>query len=127
MTTYFCLHCGKESKKTHQKNNVYCSRRCSIDDRARKTMERFVSGEITDRDTLRKMLRLTVGYTCSKCGIGEWQGEPITLQVDHIDGDAGNNVPSNVRLICPNCHSQCETFGARNKGSGRKARGLPLR
>lgn len=127
MKIYQCLFCGKDAKKTYQKNNVYCSHKCSIDHRAVKTVERFNNGLISDRDTLRKMLTKTVGYACAKCGISEWQGEKITLQVDHIDGNAGDNMPSNVRLLCPNCHAQCDTFGAKNKGSGRKARGLPLK
>jgi 5-methylcytosine-specific restriction endonuclease McrA len=127
MTTYKCLHCGKETNTTHQKMNLYCSHRCSIDDRPRKTLERFMKGEVSDRDTIRKMLTETIGYSCDSCGIDNWQGQKLTLQVDHIDGDASNNKPNNLRLICPNCHSQTKTFGARNKGNGRKARGLPLK
>ncbi len=127
MTTYKCLHCGNETNTTHQKMNLYCSHRCSIEDRPRKTMERFIAGLVSDRDTLRKMLTETVGYKCAKCGLSDWLGEKITLQVDHIDGNASDNMPNNLRLICPNCHSQTKTFGARNKGNGRKARGLPLK
>ena len=127
MKTYTCLHCGKESTVTHQKLNLYCSHKCSIDDRPRKTLERFVAGLVSDRDTLRKILTETVGYKCAKCGLSDWLGEKITLQVDHIDGNASDNMPNNLRLICPNCHSQTKTFGARNKGNGRKARGLPLK
>ena len=88
---------------------------------------RYLSGLVTERSVIRKHLSTDKGYACSKCRISEWNNEPITLQVDHIDGNAGNNVPDNLRLICPNCHSQTPTFGARNKGKGRKARGLPLK
>ncbi len=53
---------------------------------------------------------------CQACGLGpEWNGEPLVLQVDHIDGDRNNIELSNIRLLCPNCHSQTGTF-ARNKG-----------
>ena len=44
-----------------------------------------------------------------------WMGSPLTLAVDHIDGDFHNNEPSNVRFLCPNCHSQTENFAGRSK------------
>ena len=51
---------------------------------------------------------------CIICGLSEWQGNPITLQLDHIDGDRHNNQLHNLRLLCPNCHTQTETFSTRN-------------
>ncbi len=53
---------------------------------------------------------------CAVCGAPpEWLGEPLTLQLDHINGDGTNHKPENVRLLCPNCHSQTLTFGGRNR------------
>ena len=54
---------------------------------------------------------------CSICGIDEWQGKEISLQLDHIDGDNHNHRLENLRLVCPNCHSQTDTYCGKNKGS----------
>jgi hypothetical protein len=51
---------------------------------------------------------------CGECGLGkEWNNKPITLELDHIDGDSINNILSNLRWLCPNCHSQTDTFRGR--------------
>ena len=90
------------------------------------TMENFQNGELTKRSSIRRCLIQTVGNTCSICKNNNlWNGQPLTLIVDHIDGNAGNNVPSNLRLLCPNCNSQTLTFCGRNRGKGRQSRGLP--
>jgi len=52
---------------------------------------------------------------CEMCGIKDWQGREISMQLDHIDGDSHNHKLYNLRLICPNCHSQTETYCGKNK------------
>ena len=59
-------------------------------------------------------------YACGICGISEWRGEPLTLRLDHIDGDGGNFSVVNLRLLCPNCDSQQDTFCHRNIGRAAK-------
>jgi hypothetical protein len=52
---------------------------------------------------------------CSYCDLrNEWQNKPITLQLDHINGQHNDNRIENLRILCPNCHSQTETFCGRN-------------
>jgi hypothetical protein len=52
---------------------------------------------------------------CSSCGLTEWLGNPLSLHLDHIDGNNHNHVKSNLRLLCPNCHSQTDTWCGKNK------------
>lgn len=52
---------------------------------------------------------------CAGCGLGsEWNGAPLVLQLDHEDGDRSNNLLENLRLMCPNCHSQTDTYAGKN-------------
>ena len=60
-------------------------------------------------------------YKCECCGnIGEWNGQSLTLQLDHKDGDHSNHSIENLRFLCPNCHSQTETFSGRNAKYGNR-------
>jgi hypothetical protein len=49
-------------------------------------------------------------------------GKPLVVEVEHKDGNSENNAPENVCLLCPNCHSQTDTYKAKNKGKGRHSR-----
>lgn len=61
----------------------------------------------------------TVAYICESCGNeGSWMGKPMTLELDHIDGDNRNNELSNLRYLCPNCHSQTPTYCVKNIDAG---------
>lgn len=52
---------------------------------------------------------------CAICGLGDtWNGSPLTLQLDHINGRSNDNRVENLRFLCPNCHAQTETYRGRN-------------
>jgi hypothetical protein len=52
---------------------------------------------------------------CECCGISEWLDKPISLELHHKDGDRTNHHIENLALLCPNCHSQTETFRSKNR------------
>ncbi len=53
---------------------------------------------------------------CEQCRHTTWQGRPIPLELDHVDGDRTNNHLGNLRLLCPNCHALTPTYRGRNIG-----------
>lgn len=60
-------------------------------------------------------------YMCEKCeNAGLWEGSPISLQLDHINGISNDNREENLRFLCPNCHSQTETFSGKAKKRPKK-------
>ncbi|QGF20308.1 HNH endonuclease [Gordonia phage Sixama] len=77
----------------------------------RTTESILVVGSIQRRAYLHRALQ-DIGrpYECQECGQPPfWNGKPLTLEIDHINGDRLNNLESNLRYLCPNCHMQQET------------------
>lgn len=124
--TYNCLTCGIECKSSYQKANKYCSVACQKEyqtqERIKQWLEEGKDWNLAVPKWVVRHLSDTNGYACSCCGISEWNGKSITLEVDHIDGQSSNNDVNNLRLICPNCHSQTDTYKNKNFGNGRSYR-----
>ena len=125
-----CIMCGVEFRRLH-KTRKYCSLACKIRFEYEQYIERWKRGEETGNKShgnvsnyVKRYLKAKCNNSCSQCGWAEVN--PVTglvpVQVDHIDGDWRNSSEENLRLLCPNCHSLTETFGALNIKKGNRNR-----
>lgn len=67
----------------------------------------------------KRLLKMGIRYECACCGITEWRRTPIVLHLDHINDINNDNRIENLRLLCPNCHSQTDTYGNRASRASR--------
>ncbi len=56
-------------------------------------------------------------HKCAICGIDSWNNKQLNLELDHIDGNRINHALTNLRLLCPNCHAQTDTYRSKNRFS----------
>lgn len=97
-TDHFTKGVSTGIKRTEE--NVFCEDSTATQKTLR---EWYIKGSYTE-------------YKCSICGQEPfWNGKPLSLILDHIDGNNTNNVLSNLRWVCPNCDRQLDTFGSTNK------------
>jgi hypothetical protein len=83
----------------------------------RKDEDVFVENSDYARHHIKKRIieQKMVPYACDECGIGpEWNGKPMPLILDHINGVNNDNRLKNLRFVCSNCDSQLDTYKARN-------------
>jgi HNH endonuclease len=92
-------------------------RRAALVPRPRKPPLETILQKSRTRSTIKRRL-LQAGKLrnrCDFCGLSEWRGQPLSIQIDHINGIRDDHRLENLRMLCPNCHSQTETYGARNR------------
>lgn len=68
---------------------------------------------LKNKGSIRTRLLTVRGKQCETCKIQDWFDMPLSFEIDHIDGDNKNNKEENLRILCPNCHSQTPTFRRR--------------
>jgi hypothetical protein len=82
--------------------------------------EKFCKGSKTPRNTIKEIIikEGLIPYACDICGNdGKWMGEELVLQLDHVNGRRRDHRLSNLRFLCPNCHSQTPTYCGKNKSN----------
>ena len=122
-----CAVCGKRLLVGHL--SPYCQEHYIEHRRQEKLNLWLDSGEtgMTVDTTIRGVIRDYIleqqNECCAICGItNEWNGMKLNFVLDHINGDAAESSRDNLRLICPNCDSQLDTYKSRNKNSSRNKR-----
>ena len=121
-----CCFCGKETP--YRKDKLFCSSICASKYLSEKTYtyfkehpEEFCRGNYVPRYGIRQHILQEQNDVCAICGSEQiHNGKPLVFVLDHIDGDASNNRRENLRMICPNCDSQLDTFKSKNKNSKRR-------
>lgn len=125
-----CLACGVPVRSDRE-DKRYCTDKCAYKygDFVPKSLSEFISGKFGKRAItvaythIREYVLKSQGGVCAICGcLPAHNGLPLTFILDHVDGNSDNNLPNNVRLICPNCDTQLPTFKGRNTGNGRHYR-----
>jgi hypothetical protein len=129
LKVYSCLNCNKESVWTHQKSNKYCCVQCQKTHQYqtyilewKQGIKDGKSGKLQTSNYIKRYVLEKQKHKCCICDIDNWCGKSIILELDHINGNSSDNTESNLRMLCPNCHSQTDTYKFKNVGNGRKDR-----
>lgn len=119
-----CKNCGASVKKPKIYCDNICQQKYQQSEKIRVWLETGEGIAGTHKNHyMRNYIAEQQENRCSICmELDTWQGEPLVLILDHIDGDSTNNWRNNLRLVCPNCDSQLPTYKAKNKGQGRHVR-----
>lgn len=125
VTTKICQNCKKEFKCFPYEKRRFCSKNCSNE---YKTIQKYKDYLLNpnkyegqnNMTWVKKHIIKEQNYECAICGCKEiWNNKSLVFILDHIDGHANNNKRDNLRLICPNCDSQLDTYKSKNKNSDR--------
>lgn len=136
-----CERCGLWNDGTFQTGR-FCSKKCAYNrdhhpncqkgryklgskgrpGYQRSNDELFINGEKRSTGGLKYRILQENIYPlkCAICGITEWCNQPTPLELDHINGDKLNNTLENLRLLCPNCHAQTDTYAGRKFKKNKK-------
>lgn len=116
-----CINCGTLTK------NKFCTRFCSSSHKHKEAYndylnnnDKYCNGGYIPKN-FKDFFLNEQNNKCQICNIEpKWMNRELIFVIDHIDGDASNNKRENIRMICPNCDSQTETFKSKNKNSKRR-------
>ena len=125
-----CTGCDTHFTPKRNTKGLYCSNACQMAYQHEQYITRWLRGDELGHGGktadlshhIYKFLHKTRGTACQECGWDKRHpvDDRVLTEVDHVDGDAHNCKPDNLKILCPNCHSMTSTFRARNIGSKRK-------
>jgi Zn finger protein HypA/HybF involved in hydrogenase expression len=111
-----------EAKRRHYETHVLAMQ---IINRTR--IELMTTQEMKSSDARRRRVLHQQDGKCKRCGLDEWRGEPLTLELEHKDGNRDNNRRENLECLCPNCHSLTLTWrGRKNQGRIGMTKPIPV-
>lgn len=103
-----CIICGTPTRR----RNKYCTECIDKNEHIRRHRSLSEAKDVRSRKAI--ILRIR-GNKCENCGVQLWDNKPLVMDLHHIDGNADNNNESNLKLLCPNCHSQTSSYKSKNK------------
>lgn len=125
-----CLDCDNEFElKTHY-GQKFCNKICEKKFKKDSFYKYYINNqtefcEVRNMRFIKPHILKEQNNKCIICNnLNEWNNKEIIFILDHTDGDASNNLRENLRLVCPNCDSQLDTYKSKNKNSARKDRYL---
>jgi Zn finger protein HypA/HybF involved in hydrogenase expression len=107
-----CTHIS--TGRNHNLGKLFTTRQTSKEEALEKM---FVVNSSTHRGTIKRLMQRfqLKHYKCSECQLeNSWNNKPLSLQIDHINGIPDDNRIDNLRYLCPNCHSQTDTFSGKS-------------
>ena len=118
---------GTLFKKRCKELNIDYSHFSNGKNKIRRTEENiFCKDSTANQQTLRSWYKKGEysEYKCAICGINQWNNQPLSLRLDHINGYNHDNRLENLRWVCPNCDSQLETYCGKNRPIKEKSKCL---
>lgn len=120
------VRCAKIARRKRRENwekaCAYCGSTCSgqnkyCDDCNKSQIYKMAQSteDVSDSKAVKRLVLRRRGHRCEGCGLDQWMGKAIPLELHHVDGDSENNKDENLQLLCPNCHALTPTFRNRNK------------
>lgn len=120
----YCIYCGNDI--TNRSAEKYCTMNCQVSYLQKIRYEKYLNGDLDMQrgnyncSWLKQIIMREQNNRCLICNCEAYHNnKPLIFILDHIDGDAANNIRSNLRLVCPNCDTQLDTYKSKNKNGAR--------